>query len=171
MSESGVVLSIHLSKAHGQPPTPVEETQALVGRGLEGDSHGKRRPNTARQVLLVDRRTLDAVGFAHGALREQLTVDFPALDTLPAGTRLWVGEALLEVSGPCDPCVGIGALNGVADPHALRDALAGRRGMSARVIGVTRAGAIRRGDTVAVEAAAPMAEIAVPGTAAERVPE
>lgn len=154
MSESGVVLSIHLSKVHGQPPTPVEETRALVGHGLEGDSHGKRRANTARQVLVVDRRTLDAFGFAHGALREQLTVDFPSLNTLPAGTRLRVGEALLEISGPCDPCVGIGALNGVADPQALRDALAGRRGMSARVVGVSGAGVIRRGDAVAVVTAA-----------------
>jgi MOSC domain-containing protein YiiM len=141
-------------KAHGQPPVPFEQTRALVGHGLEGDSHGKRRANTARQVLLVDRRTLDAFGFAHGALREQLTVDFPALDTLSAGTRLRVGEALLEISGPCEPCIGIGALNGVADPYALRDALAGRRGISARVVEVSGAGVIRRGDAIAVETAA-----------------
>jgi MOSC domain-containing protein YiiM len=163
VDERGVVLSIQLSKVHGQPPVPVEETRALVGHGLEGDSHGKRRPNTGRQVVLADRRTLEAFGFAHGALREQLTVDFPGLDALPAGTRLRVGEAVLEISGPCDPCVGIGALNGVEDPQALRDALVGRRGMSARVVAVTGTGLIRRGETL-------MVETGLPSAAAERVP-
>jgi len=155
VNERGVVLSIQLSKVHGQLPVPVEETRALVGHGLEGDSHGKRRPNTGRQVVLVDRRTLEALGFAHGALREQLTVDLPGLDALPAGTRLRVGEAVLEISGPCDPCVGIGTLNGVEDPYALRDALAGRRGMSARVVAVNGSGRIRRGDEVVVDAPRP----------------
>jgi MOSC domain-containing protein YiiM len=163
VNERGVVLSIQLSKVHGQLPVPVEETRALVGHGLEGDSHGKRRPNTGRQVVLADRRTLEAFGFAHGALREQLTVDFPGLDTLVAGTRLRVGEAVLEVSGPCDPCVGIGTLNGVEDPYALRDALAGRRGMSAKVVAVIGTGLIRRGDMLVVEAGLPTA-------ATERVP-
>lgn len=155
MNERGVVLSIQLSKVHGQLPVPVEETRALVGHGLEGDSHGKRRPNTGRQVVLVDRRTLEAFGFAHGALREQLTVDLPGLDALSAGTRLRVGEAVLEISGPCDPCVGIGTLNGAEDPTALRDALAGRRGMSARVVAVTGSGRICRGDELVVDTPRP----------------
>ena len=155
MNERGVVLSIHLLKVHGQPPVPVEETRALVGQGLEGDNHGKHKPNSGRQVLLVDRRSLEALGFSHGALREQLTVDLPGLDALPAGTRLRVGEAVLEISGPCDPCVGIGRLNGVEDPTALRDALAGRRGMSARVVAVNGSGRIRRGDEMVVDAPRP----------------
>ena len=151
MNERGVVLSIQLSKGDRQPPVSVEETRALVGHGLEGDKHGKRRANTGRQVLLADRRSLEAFGFAPGALREQLTVDFLGLDSLPAGTRLRVGEAILEISGPCAPCEGIGLINAVDDPNAFRDALAGRRGVAARVMAAEGGGRIRRGDEVVVE--------------------
>ena len=150
MDEHGVVLSIQLSQGHRQPPVPVEETLALVGHGFDGDKHGKRRANTARQVLLVDRRSLEALGFAPGALREQLTVDLPGLDALPRGTRLRVGEAVLEISGPCAPCEAIGIINGV-DPNTLREALEGKRGVAARVVAVAGAGRICRGDKIVVE--------------------
>lgn len=120
-----------------------------MGHGLEGDYHGKQRPGVSRQVLLVDRRTLEALGFAHGALREQLTVDFPGLDTLPRGARLQVGDAILEVTEPCEPCEVIGALNEVADPRALRESLRGRRGMLTKVVATSGDGWIRAGDAVA----------------------
>lgn len=151
MGDRGVVLSIHLQPRRGQPPARAAETRALVDHGLEGDYHGKQRPGVSRQVLLVDRRSLEAVGFAHGALREQLTVDFPGLDSLPRGTRLQVGEAVLEVTEPCEPCEVIGALNGVADPSALRESLRGCRGMLTKVVATSGDGRIRPGDTVVVE--------------------
>ncbi|MDR7519000.1 MAG: hypothetical protein QN131_02955 [Armatimonadota bacterium] len=155
MKARGVVLAIHLQPAKGQPPRPVVQARALVGSGLEGDCHGKHRPGSARQVLLVDRRTLEALGFEPGALREQLTVDLPGLDSLPPGVRLTVGEAILEVSGACLPCEVIGRINAVADPYALRDALVGRRGVLAKVIEVVGEGRIRPGDPLVVEAPAP----------------
>ncbi len=92
--------------------------------------------------------SLEAVGLAHGALREQLTVDFPGLDNLPGGTRLQVGDAVLEVTGPCEPCEVIGALNGVPDPVALRESLRGCRGMLTKVVATSGDGRIRPGDAV-----------------------
>lgn len=151
MSARGVVLSIHLLKAHKQPPVEVEEARALVGHGLEGDVHGKGRPDTSRQVLIADRRTLEAFGLAPGALKEQLTVDVPGLDDLPRGKRLHIGEVTLEVTVPCEPCEVIGKYNAAPDPYALRDALRGRRGMMSRVIATIGEGRIRRGDDVVVE--------------------
>lgn len=156
MNQRGVVLSIHLQRQRSQPPVRADEARALVDRGLEGDYHGKHRPGSARQVLLVDRRTLEALGFAHGALREQLTVDFPGLDALRTGARLRVGDAVLEVTGSCEPCEVIGAVNAVADPTALRESLRGRRGMLTKVVAVAGDGRIRPGDAVA---AAPASEI------------
>jgi hypothetical protein len=152
VSSDGVVLAIHLLRAHGQPPVTVDETRAVVGYGLDGDIHGKTKPNSPRQVLLVDRRVPEAVGLPHGGLREQLTVDFAGLDRLPVGTRLRVGQAVLELTGPCEPCETIGRLNRVADPARFLDALVGQRGMLARVIAVEGPGLIRRGDAVAVQA-------------------
>ncbi len=144
----GVVLSIHLQPRRGQPPISAAEARALVDQGLEGDCHGKQRSEPSRQVLLADRRTLETLGFAHGALREQLTVDFPGLDSLPRGTRLQVGEAVLEVTETCEPCEVIGALNGVADPIALRESLRGCRGIMANVVATSGDGRIRPGDAV-----------------------
>lgn len=157
MAQIGTVLSIHLQPARDALPRPVEEARALIAHGLEGDFHGKVKPNTSRQVLLVDRRVLDALGFAHGALREQLTVDLPDLDAAPAGTRLRVGDVDLEVSGPCEPCEVIGQLNRVTDPEALRQTLVGRRGILARVVGTTGGGRIRRGDRIEVVVPTPPA--------------
>lgn len=155
MSTRGVVLSIHLLKAHKQPPVRVEEARAIVGHGLEGDVHGKGRPDASRQVLIADRRTLEAFGLAHGALKEQLTVDFLGLDDLSRATWLRIGEATLELTGPCEPCEVIGKYNAAPDPFALRDALRGRRGMLSKVIATTGEGLIRRGDEVTVIEAAP----------------
>lgn len=149
----GTVLSIHLLRVHRQPTVDVEEARALVGHGLEGDVHAKRSPNSSRQVLLVDRRTLDVLGFPHGALREQLTVDFAGLDSLPRGTRLRAGEAILELTAPCEPCEVIGKYNAVADPDALRERLRGQRGMLSRVVAIVGGGLIRRGDPVTLEPA------------------
>lgn len=157
VAQGGTVLSIHLQASRDAPMRSVDEARALVAHGLEGDFHGKVKPGTSRQVLLVDRRVLEALGFAHGALREQLTVDFPGLDATAIGTRLRVGGAELEVSGPCEPCEVIGQLNGVADPDALRRTLVGRRGILARVVGTTNDGWIRRGDRIEVIFATPAA--------------
>jgi MOSC domain-containing protein YiiM len=153
VTQQGVVLAIQVKRAHRQPPVPVEEVRALVGHGLEGDVHGKRSPDASRQVLLVDRRTLEALGFGPGALREQLTVDLPDLESLPGGTRLRIGEAILELTIPCEPCEVIGKYNAVADPYALRDRLRGRRGMMSRVVATMGEGRVRRGDPIVVEVA------------------
>ena len=148
MTNRGVVLSIHLLRVHRQPSVTVEEARALVGHGLEGDVHGKHSSKSSRQVLLVDRRSLEAFNLPPGALKEQLTIDFPGLDDLPRGTRLRIGEATLELTMSCEPCEVIGKYTGVADPYALRHSLRGRRGMLSKVVAVTGQGLIRRGDAV-----------------------
>lgn len=147
---NGTVLSLQLSTEHRRPPTAADEVRAIPGRGLEGDLHGKRTANAPRQVLLLDRRTIEELGLAPGDLREQVTVDFPELMSLARGTILRVGEAVLEATGPCDPCLHIGGLLGKEDPEAFRQSLDERRGILARVVSITGEGRIRRGDPVVV---------------------
>jgi MOSC domain-containing protein YiiM len=151
----GTVLSLQILHRHGDRPRPVTEVRAMPGHGLEGDLHGKSRPGSRRQVLLVDRGTLAAMGLREGDLREQITVAFAALESLAPGTLLQVGDATLELTGACEPCTHIGGLNGVADPEAFRQALDGRRGQTARVVAVEGAGRIRVGDRIAVRAPIP----------------
>ena len=152
---NGRVLSLQLLTAHGTRPRPVPEVRALVGRGLDGDIHGKTKPDSRRQVLIVDRATLLAMGLGPGDLREQITVEFPSLETLPVGTLLRTGEVTFELTGVCEPCTHIGALNGVSDAEAFRSALGGRRGQLARVTTVEGEGHIRVGDVIAVVTGSP----------------
>lgn len=152
---NGRVLSLQLLASHGTPPRPVSQARALVGRGLDGDIHGKAKPDSRRQVLIVERATLVAMGLQPGDLREQITVEFPSLETLPVGTLLRAGDVTFELSGACEPCTHIGALNGVPDAEAFRSALDGRRGQLARVTAVEGEGHIRVGDPIAVLTGSP----------------
>jgi MOSC domain-containing protein YiiM len=142
------VVSIQLLDAHGRPPRPVSEAVAVPGRGLEGDLDGKTREDGKRQVLLMDTETLDALGLSPGDLRDQVTLDLPGLQRLPPGTLLRVGEAELELSGPCEPCTHIGELLGKENREVFRQSLVGRRGVLARVVAVTGEGRIRVGDLI-----------------------
>jgi len=149
MNDSGRVIGIYILNAHGERPQPRTEVRALVDQGLEGDLHGKgRAAGTGRQVLVMDRQTLEASGLNPGDLREQITVDFAALETLPVGTHVRVGDATLEVTGPCEPCTHIGKLNGRPDAVEFKKSLEGRRGQLAKVIAVEGDGFIRLGDPV-----------------------
>lgn len=151
----GTVLSLQILTHHGERPRAVADVRALPGHGLEGDIHGKSRSGSSRQVLIVDRTTLETMGLRPGDLREQITVAFAALETLPAGTLLQVGDATFELTGPCEPCTHIGGLNGIADPVAFQKTLDGRRGQLARVTSVDGEGRIRVGDRIAVRTPAP----------------
>ncbi len=144
----GTVTHLHLIPQHRGAPRPMQEVKALVDQGLEGDVHS-RKPRGRRQVLIVDSAVFAAVGLPPGTLREQITVDFPDLDALPVGTLLRIGQAIFEVTGPCEPCTHVGTLAGVADPAALEAALGGHRGQLARVVAIVENGSIRVGDSVA----------------------
>jgi len=150
MPINGRVIGLHLLIEHQQRPEPVRRARALVDLGLEGDVHGKKKAGSHRQVLIVDRATLEALSLQPGDLREQITVEFPSLDTLPAGTVLRVGEATCELTGPCEPCTHIGQLLGVPDAIAFQQNLQGRRGQLARIVAVDGDGFIRVGDAVTV---------------------
>ena len=140
------VISLQLHEGHGKPMRPVTEVQARAGGGIEGDSHVSR---TKRAVTVVDLSTHESVGVKPGDLREQITVEgLPKLDDLADGTLLRVGAVTLRVNGPCDPCMHIGEMNGVADPHEFQAMLDGRRGLVCHV--VVADGPVRVGDEVSV---------------------
>ncbi len=51
----------------------VSEVHAIGDRGFEGCAHA--RPGSKRQVLLVDRETLEAMDLKPGIIRENITTD------------------------------------------------------------------------------------------------
>ena len=120
------------------PMEELAEVRALGDAGFEGCTHG--RPASKRQVLLVDRETLDAMDLKPGIIRENITTDGLNVNSLQVGQLLRVGEARLEVSAVCTPCDQMEAIR-----PGLRRELWGRRGMLCRVVD---GGVIRRGDSI-----------------------
>ncbi|OLC86611.1 MAG: hypothetical protein AUH88_04325 [Acidobacteria bacterium 13_1_40CM_4_61_5] len=116
----------------------VAEVRALEDLGFEGCVHA--RPGSKRQVLLVESESLDAMGLPPGIIRENITTEGLNANGLEAGTRLRIGEALVEVTAPCTPCDLMERIR----PGLRRD-LQGRRGMLCRVL---QSGVIRRGDSI-----------------------
>jgi MOSC domain-containing protein YiiM len=123
--------------------------------GLVGDRWGTALPRREEQQLtLMNSRVIALV--AHGRARwplagDQLYVDLDlSVDNVPTGTRLAIGEAVIEVSAkPHRGCgkfrarFGFDAVRFVNSPHAgegLR-----LRGINARIIS---AGDVRLGDTI-----------------------
>lgn len=146
---SGRVVWIGLRPARRRAPVVVSEAQAVAGRGLVGD-RGEVRPSRVRQVTLIDVAAISAAAAEIGLptldpalLRRNLVVegvDFSAA----RGQRLRVGEVLLAITGPCDPCARMEEALGEGGFDALRD----RGGLTATVLA---GGIIRIGSEVAIE--------------------
>jgi MOSC domain-containing protein YiiM len=97
---SGAVLAVCTSSVKGVQKSPVEAATAVADHGLEGDAHAG---DWHRQVsLLADEsaaRIRDAgVPIEPGDFGENLLTTGIDLANLPVGTRLAVGEVLLEVT-------------------------------------------------------------------------
>jgi MOSC domain-containing protein YiiM len=120
------------------PMEELREAQILAHFGIEGCAHAKA--GSGRQVLLVDRETLDAMELLPGILRENITTAGLNVNSLPIGQRLRVGEVILEVTMVCTPCNQMERIR-----PGLRKELWGRRGMLCRVL---EGGVLRPGDAI-----------------------
>jgi MOSC domain-containing protein YiiM len=114
------------------------EVQALKDFGFAQCAHARR--GTKRQILLVDRETLEGMDLKPGIIRENITTYGLNVNDLTLGQGLRIGEAELEVSMVCTPCDLMEKIR-----PGLRKELWGRRGMLCRVV---KGGIIRRGDTI-----------------------
>ena len=106
--------------------------------GFAGCAHA--RAGTDRQVLIMDKETLDALELSPGTIRENITTEGINVNGLEPGDRLRIGEAVLQIAMPCTPC----SLMDKIRP-GLRKEIRGRRGMLCRVL---RGGMIRTGDVI-----------------------
>lgn len=153
LPQVGRVELILLRPAQRAPVERRERVQAQVGQGLEGDRH---RGAGRRQVTLLQAEHLDVIaallGRAPGAvapeaLRRNLVIRGINLLALRQA-RFRVGGALLEGTGPCDPCSRMEEVLGGGGFNAMR----GHGGITARVL---EAGAIALGDDVRLVSADP----------------
>jgi MOSC domain-containing protein YiiM len=135
------VSGIFISKQRHTAMLPLIETEIIADWGLKDDR--KARAGSSRQVLLVDEATLQSVDLQPGDLNENLTIRGLDVNTLKPGQQVRIGDALLEVTGPCTVC---GELEHIRS--GLKERLRGRRGMLARVL---RSGTAKIGDSVWIE--------------------
>ena len=128
----------------------VQEATLVAGRGLERDHKISGRIGSKRQVTLIQHEHLIAVaGMLH---RDQVPPEQTRRNLVVSGINLLalkgkqfrVGEALLEFSGPCEPCSRMEANLGPGGFNAMR----GHGGITAKVI---QGGTIRLGDKVSAE--------------------
>lgn len=94
------VLAVCVSARKGESKHPVAEIRLKPGHGILGDAHAG--PGH-RQVSLLANESVDKMresGLALGAgdFAENILTEGVALCALPVGTRLRVGEALLEIT-------------------------------------------------------------------------
>ena len=95
----GILLSINISKERGKKKKPVEEARVTM-KGIEGDAHAG---DWHRQISLLGEESIEkmrreGVNIQYGDFAENLTVRGITLYKLEIGTRIRVGNVILEVT-------------------------------------------------------------------------
>ncbi len=140
MSHTATVIHMQLKPAAGKPMQPVSSVAALANYGLRGDANAG---SSQRQVLIIERELLDEFQLPIGDVRENITVQGIQLAGMAAGTKVRVGQALLEATRDCAPC------QFIEDKRpGLREAMRGKRGTLFKVL---EDGEIKVGDEIVVE--------------------
>jgi len=146
-------MSLQVCPGPGLPMRPVDPAVFVADLGLKGCRHAES--NSRRQVLLIEEETLVALGLEPALVKENVTTRGIDLTSLPADTRLRLGEEVeLWVTGPCQPC---GLMNEIR--AGLEEELQGRRGVFAWV---KTGGRVTVGDRIAA--------LPAPGTAGRDAP-
>ena len=143
--QSGTIVNLHIARVKGTPSDPVDAARAISAEGLEGDR--SRNPRNLRQVLVMDKETLDHYGLEPGQIKENLTVTGLDLSQARQGHVFFIGDdenhVTLEVTGDCEPCQKMDALI-----PGLREDIFGKRGILTVVL---QGGEIKVGDAIRLE--------------------
>lgn len=95
------IVSVNISKKKGTIKHPVESIQLRIGLGIEEDAHAG---DWHRQVSLLDLSSFNkmttkaTVELKPGIFAENITTEGIDLWSLPIGTQLEIGDALLEIT-------------------------------------------------------------------------
>ena len=139
------VIAVCVSELKGEQKHEVESVYLLPNHGIEGDAHAA---NWHRQVSLLGAESVQkvqkAVSFKlnHGAFAENILTEGIVLYELPLGTRLRIGEALVEVTQ-----IGKECHNECAIRKAAGDCVMPREGIFVKVL---EAGHVKAGDELMI---------------------
>ncbi len=138
------LLAVCISKNKGERKTPVAQVELRTDHGIIGDAHAG---NWHRQVSLLAKESIDkmrALGLDvdNGDFAENLTTEGIELPKLPIGTRLKIGESLLEVTQ-----IGKECHNRCAIYYQAGDCVMPKEGIFAKVL---KEGTLKPGDAVTI---------------------
>lgn len=147
MNKNAAVLAVCISEQKGVQKHPVSEIQLKCGHGIVGDAHAG---NWHRQISLLADESVDTMRksgltLAPGAFAENILTRGIVLKTLPVGTKLRIGAALLEVTQIGKQCHNDCAIKKTAGKCVMPT-----DGIFAIVL---EEGTIRAGDAITVEEA------------------
>ncbi|MDE2780991.1 MAG: MOSC domain-containing protein [Chloroflexota bacterium] len=138
----GTITDLHIARVKGTPSDPVQEATAISAHGLEGDRSCNVR--NARQVLVMDKETLEHFELVPGQIKENITTVGLDLSQAQPGHVFFIGdEVTMEIVGECEPCGKMDAIR-----MGLREELNHRRGILAMVIS---GGPVKVGDAIRIE--------------------
>ena len=138
------VVAVCISEQKGTQKHEVPEIQLKIDHGIVGDAHAG---NWHRQVSLLAQESVEKMKAVFpdipvGAFAENILTEGLTLFTLPVGTRLRVGEVLLEVTQIGKECHAYCAIR-----QQVGDCVMPREGIFTIVL---EAGTIRAGDTITI---------------------
>lgn len=137
------VLAVNISEKKGVTKHPIEKGYFEVNHGLVGDTHAG---NGHRQVSLFGKESTDKMagmgieGFCTVKFAENITTEGIDLFALPVGTRLKIGETIMEVTQIGKECHA-----GCQIRTQVGDCIMPREGIFTKVI---EAGWIKPGDNI-----------------------
>jgi MOSC domain-containing protein YiiM len=168
-TQPGTVVAVSSSATHSLAKANQQRIRLIEGHGVAGDAHAgttvKHRSRVAidpsqpnlRQVHLIHAELHDALAaagmpVAAGQMGENITTRGIDLLGLATGTRLHVGDAVLEVTGLRNPCKQLDRIHDGLMAATLARAADGTLIRKAGIMAVVRRGGeIACGDTIAVE--------------------
>lgn len=139
------VIAVNISSRKGIPKSSVEQGYFEVNHGLMGDAHAG---GWHRQVSLLGSESVEKVkvmglnDLNAGRFAENLTTEGIVLYELPIGTRLKIGESLMEVTQ-----IGKECHTGCAIRQFTGDCVMPREGIFTKVL---TAGWIRPDDAIEI---------------------
>lgn len=123
------VVAVNISEKKGVRKTPVEYIDLVENFGIKGDAHGG---DWHRQVSLLGHESMvkqDIEGLSPGDFAENILTSGIVLYELPIGTRIRLGEAVLEVTQ-----IGKECHHGCEIRQLTGDCVMPREGIFAKVI-------------------------------------
>ena len=142
---TGTIVAVSISETKGQRKTPVPWAELKEEYGILGDAHAGEWHRQISLLAMESIHKMQALGLSVGAgdFAENITTTGIDLVSLPIGTRLELGEVLLEVTQ-----IGKECHTRCAIYYQAGDCVMPKEGIFARVL---RGGIIRQGEAVSIK--------------------